>query len=151
MLQSLYGFRTTVNIMLRIRHWNVIVLNWMKLKSVQVGSLWQLISGDVNGGMAFKTFFSPSEIFHNVQEIVTLLIRGKLVRLKVSLEGIHRHTSWKIYSHPCSTTQMIHTNQNRNQSRFVKTRMMKFWGVWQSKQLELLRRSRNIGSDNYSI
>ena len=129
-LQTLNSFWSTVIIMLRVRHWNVIVLNWMKLKSVQVGSLWQLISGDVNGCVTFKTFFSPSKIFHNIQEIVTFLIGGKLVRLKVSLEGIHRHTSWKIYSHPCIATQMIHTNQNRNQSRLVKTRMMKFWGIW---------------------
>lgn len=150
-LQSLNRLRTTVCIKLRIRDWHVVVLNWMKLKCVQFGSLWQFIGSDVDSGMSFKTFPSPSEIFHNVQEIVAFLIWGKLVRLKVSLEGIHGHASRKIYSHPCVTPQMIHSHQNRVQSILVKIGVMKFRRIWKCKQFERLGISRNIWSDDYSI
>ena len=80
---------------------------------------------NMDPGVALTIAETVGEKLSDVQHIVTFVVVAQRIWLGVTLQTVEGHAGGEINHHTSPVrSQMIHTNQDGNQHRSVKTRLM---------------------------
>ena len=100
-------------------------MEWMEFQNLTIIETTLPGTTNMDPGVALTIAETVGEKLSDVQHIVTLVVVAQRIWLGVTLQTIEGHAGGEINHHTSPVrSQMIHSNQDRNQHRSVKTRLM---------------------------